>query len=196
MNNKPNVWLCSDWHFSHKNIVKFEHDGKKVRPWDTTEEMDEALIERHNALVKPGDKVYHLGDAVINRKALPLIGRLNGDKILIKGNHDVFRLEEYAQYFKDIRGTGELAGFVLTHVPVHPNELAPKGRWKGNFHGHLHTEVVTKEKFDGYWKGTTWVTYTNTEMVPDPLYLCVSMEQIGFAPISLDDAIKKWEAQQ
>lgn len=189
--SSSNIWLTSDWHFSHRGIVKFEKNGKPVRPWDTIEEMDEALIERHNKVVKPNDRVYHLGDAVINRSALKQIGRLNGEKILIKGNHDVFRLNEYAPYFKDIRGVAELGGkesFVLTHVPVHPRELAPYGRWKGNIHGHLHTERVMKEVVDGSWYGR------HTEI--DPLYLCVSMEQIDFTPISFEDAKKRWEAQQ
>ena len=93
-------------------------DGSKLRPWDTTEEMDEAMIEKWNATVRPKDKVYHLGDVVINRKALPTLQRLNGDKVLIKGNHDIFRLEEYTPYFRDIRGVGTLDGFVLTHVPL------------------------------------------------------------------------------
>lgn len=172
-------------------MVKFEKEGKKIRPWNTTEEMDEALIANHNSIVKPNDKVYCMGDAVINRRCLPTIGRLNGEKILIKGNHDVFRLQEYAEYFKDIRGVGVLSDFVLTHVPVHTNELAPRGRWIGNIHGHLHTERVMKfvtTQIDAYSK--------NTHEVIDPLYLCVSMEQINFTPISFEDARKMWEAQQ
>jgi calcineurin-like phosphoesterase family protein len=176
---KPTVWLTSDWHFGHRGVTQFEKDGKPVRPWDNPNDMDEAMVELHNSVVKPGDKVYHLGDAVINRRCLPTIGRLNGDKILIKGNHDVFRVEEYTPYFKDIRGVGQLADFVLTHVPVHPNELAPMGRWRGCIHGHLHTDRVL---------------LPNGEI--DPLYLCVSMEQINFTPISLDEVISRWEKQQ
>ncbi len=180
-----NIWLCSDWHFSHRGIVKFlKEDGTKVRPWETIEEMNEAMIALHNSVVRPTDKVYHLGDAVINRSALPIIGRLNGEKILIKGNHDVFRLEEYTPYFKDIRGVGQLDDFVLTHVPVHPDELAPKGRWKGNIHGHLHSNKVMKQKHAG------------AKLVIDPRYMCVSMEHINFTPISLEDAKLKFEAQQ
>ena len=134
------IFICSDWHLGHIGATRFlRDDGSKLRPWDTIEEMDEALIERHNKVVRPQDTVYQLGDAVINRRAIPTIGRLNGTKILIKGNHDVFRLEEYLPYFKDIRGSSELAGFLLTHIPVHPNQLY---RWKGNIHGHLHADRV------------------------------------------------------
>ena len=58
-------------------------------------EMDEEMIKRWNETVRPNDKVYHLGDVVINRKALTTLSRLNGDKVLIRGNHDIFKLEEY-----------------------------------------------------------------------------------------------------
>ncbi|MGZ8888026.1 MAG: hypothetical protein ACXW1D_00540 [Halobacteriota archaeon] len=184
-----NTFVAADLHLSHRGIVKFlKDDGTKVRPWDNTQDMDEAIIQNWNNTVKQDDKVYVLGDVVINRSALPLLGRLNGAKILIKGNHDVFRLNEFTPYFKDIRGSHTFGEFLLTHIPVHPREIAPTGRWKGNIHGHLHTDVVTKTVYDNSWYGQTQVV--------DPRYLCVSMEQINYTPISWDDVKVKWEAQQ
>jgi calcineurin-like phosphoesterase family protein len=53
--------------------------------------MDETMIERHNAKVKPNDVVYMLGDVVINRKSLHHVSRLNGKKRLVRGNHDIFK---------------------------------------------------------------------------------------------------------
>lgn len=180
-----NIFLTSDTHFGHVGVTKFlaPNGVDKLRPWDTIEEMDEALIENWNKVVRPQDKVYHLGDVVINRRALPTLARLNGTKILIKGNHDVFRLEEYTPYFKDVRGSGELAGYVLTHIPIHPQSLE---RWKGNFHGHLHAHSVLHT----FQEGAILKTRHH------PRYLCVSVEQTSFTPISLEDAIKKWEKQQ
>lgn len=192
-----NTFVCADLHLSHRGIVKFvKDDGTKVRPWDNTQDMDEAIIQNWNNTVKPDDKVYVLGDVVINRSALPLLGRLNGTKILIKGNHDVFRLNEFTPYFKDIRGSHTFGEFILTHIPIHPMEIAPSGRWKGNIHGHLHTDFVGVVKYrevpcvDG--RGSWREAY----VAPDPRYLCVSMEQINFTPISWDDVKAKWEAQQ
>jgi calcineurin-like phosphoesterase family protein len=152
-------------------------DGTKLRPWDNTEDMDEALVANWNAVVRPKDTVYHLGDVVINRRALATIARLNGTKILIKGNHDVFRLEEYAEYFKDIRGSDVLADYLLTHIPVHPGQLY---RWKGNIHGHLHDKVVKKEVLDGSWYGKSMVT--------DTRYFNVGVEQphMNYTPIPLE----------
>ncbi|NBU74861.1 MAG: hypothetical protein EBS30_06540, partial [Planctomycetes bacterium] len=55
-------------------------------------------IKNWNDRVGPNDKVYHLGDVVINRKALGIMRRLNGDKVLIRGNHDIFRDDEYREH--------------------------------------------------------------------------------------------------
>jgi calcineurin-like phosphoesterase family protein len=161
-------------------------DGTKVRPWNTTEEMDEALIERHNKLVKPNDRVIHLGDATINRKALPTIARLHGKKTLVMGNHDVFRLEEYAQYFEKLKGSIEMHDFILSHIPVHESQMH---RWNGCIHGHLHSNRVMKHvgvAEDG----------ESEEFMIDPRYLCVSMEHINYAPITFEDAKLLWNAQQ
>jgi calcineurin-like phosphoesterase family protein len=174
-----NTFLISDTHFGHKGITQFlRADGvTKERPWDNPEEMDEALVANWNAVVRPKDKVYHLGDVVINRRALATLGRLNGEKVLIKGNHDLFRLEEYTPYFKDIRGVGVLDKFVLTHVPIHPASLS---RWNANIHGHLHSNVVMEDFHDAEaWETTSWV---------DTRYFSVCVEQpyMNYTPIPFE----------
>jgi len=163
-----NTFLVSDTHFGHLGVTQFlRADGTKLRPWTTPEEMDEALVENWNKTVKPTDKVYHLGDVVINRKALITLGRLNGEKVLIKGNHDLFRLDEYTKYFKDIRGSHKLGEFILSHIPIHPDSLA---RWTtGNIHGHLHDGRVM----------------LNGEI--DKRYICVSVEHINYTPIPFEE---------
>ena len=96
-----NRFVISDTHFGHTNSwEKFKlEDGSPLRPFTSTEEMDETMIERWNAKVQPQDTVYHLGDVVINKKYLNLVSRLNGRKILIRGNHDIFGDDEYYQVF-------------------------------------------------------------------------------------------------
>ena len=98
----PAVFLVSDTHFGHAGVCRFTHGdtGVKIRPWTDPDEMDEDMVRMWNETVRPNDKVYHLGDVVINRKALKTLHRLNGDKVLIRGNHDIFRDEEYRQYFQ------------------------------------------------------------------------------------------------
>jgi calcineurin-like phosphoesterase family protein len=172
----PSVFLVSDTHFGHAGVCRFTHNdtGIKIRPWDNPEEMDEAMVKLWNETVKPTDKVYHLGDVVINRKALAILPRLNGDKVLIKGNHDIFKLGDYTQHFRDIRGYHVMNNMILSHIPVHPES---KGRFSANIHGHLHTNRVM----------------IGNEI--DPFYFNVSVEQIGFKPILFEDVLDKIKEQ-
>lgn len=191
------TFVCSDTHFPHRGIVKFlrEDNVTKERPWDTIEEMDEALVKNWNSVVRPSDTVYHLGDVVINRSALPILGRLNGTKILVKGNHDVFRAEEYLEYFKDIRGSAVLNNLIMTHIPLHPDSIE---RWDGNVHGHLHSKRVMAESLEyyhGIYKSGAGSFYHEKRGI-DPRYLCVSMEHINYTPISLEEVMKRFKEQQ
>src|SRR5690606_7917801 len=132
----------------------------KLRPWDNPDDMDKALINNWNSVVDHQDRVYLLGDVVINRKALPILHHLKGRKVLVKGNHDIFKLKDYTPYFDDIRAyvVGKThSGFmyIMSHIPIHEGSL---GRFGINIHGHLHSNLVMKND------------------VPDPRYICVSVE--------------------
>jgi calcineurin-like phosphoesterase family protein len=179
----PAVFLVSDTHFGHLGVCRFmRNDGvTKLRPWDTPEEMDEEMIRRWNDRVRPTDKVYHLGDVVINRRALPTLARLNGDKVLIRGNHDIFRDDEYRQYFRELRAYHVMNGMILSHIPIHTESL---GRFGVNIHGHTHANrVMWEDPLDGF------------ESKIDPRYHCVCVEQTDFAPILFEDVIKRIEAE-
>jgi calcineurin-like phosphoesterase family protein len=171
----PAIFLVSDTHFGHAGVCCFlRSDGTKLRPWDNPDEMDEEMIRRWNDTVRPNDKVYHLGDVVINRKALKTLWRLNGDKVLIRGNHDIFRDEEYREHFRELRAYHVMNGMILSHIPIHTESLA---RFGTNIHGHLHANRVMAE---------TWGKYEI-----DPRYHCVCVEQTDFAPILFEDVIKR-----
>ena len=185
----PSVFLVSDTHFGHMGVCKFTRsDGvTKLRPWDSAEEMDEAMVKAWNETVKPSDKVYHLGDVVINRRALKTLARLNGDKVLIRGNHDIFPDAEYREYFRELRAYHVMNGMILSHIPVHEASL---GRFGTNIHGHLHASRVKRARVVDARSGE--VLY-GTEI--DPRYHCVCVEQTDFAPILLDDVYKRIEAE-
>jgi len=51
----------------------------------------------------------------------------------------------------------------MSHIPIHPQNME---RWKLNIHGHMHSNVID-----------------------DPKYRCVSVEQIGFKPLDLQEII-------
>lgn len=174
----PAVFLVSDTHFGHAGVCRFmRNDGvTKLRPWDDPYEMDETMVKIWNERVRPNDKVYHLGDVVINRKSLAILHRLNGDKVIIKGNHDIFKLQDYTQHFRDIRGYHVMNGCILSHIPVHEESL---GRFGTNIHGHLHANHVMTVKH----KGAT------PEL--DVRYFNACVENHDFGPVLFEDAIKQ-----
>jgi calcineurin-like phosphoesterase family protein len=167
------TFLISDTHFGHKFSLKWD----KPRPFQSVEEMDELMITNWNAVVKPTDRIYHMGDVVIRPKThMSILSRLNGDKVLIKGNHDIYKLEYYTPYFRDIRASHVLDNCILSHIPVHTNQIA---RFKGNIHGHLHEDRVLD--LDGNI---------------DPNYYSVCVEKINYTPIEFSCAIKLMQAQK
>ena len=175
----PAVFLTSDTHFGHAGVCRFtRNDGvTPLRPWTDPEEMDEAMVKAWNERVKPTDKVYHLGDVVINRRALPIMDRLNGDKVLIRGNHDIFPDVEYRRYFRELRAYHVMNGLILSHIPVHPESL---GRFGTNIHGHLHANRVM----------VPLATSGVLDRI-DTRYHCVCVEQTDFAPILFEDVLKR-----
>ncbi len=91
-----NIFFCSDTHFDHKNIIAFCN-----RPFENVEEMNQKLIENWNAKVPKNGLVFHLGDFGWGgyQDYKKIREQLNGDIVLIKGNHD-FRngCQSAAQY--------------------------------------------------------------------------------------------------
>jgi calcineurin-like phosphoesterase family protein len=186
----PATFLVSDTHFGHAGVCRFTHPDDpevKLRPWSDPDEMDEEMVRRWNERVRPTDKVYHLGDVVINRRALRTLHRLNGDKVLIRGNHDIFRDEEYRTYFRELRTYHVLNGMILSHIPVHEASL---GRFGVNIHGHLHASRVKRAR--GVDARTGAVLYGTDN---DLRYHCVCVEQTDFAPILLEDVYKRIAAE-
>lgn len=158
-----NTFFTADTHFGHKGMIEFlREDGTKLRPFSTIEEHDETIIQNWNNIVRPMDRVYHLGDCVINRRCLATLSRLNGRKKLIRGNHDLFRLEDYTPYFEDVYGVYVLKDMILSHIPIHRDCLTT--RFGTNVHGHLHSNKLNDHK-----------------------YLCVSLEHTNYTPLSIDE---------
>lgn len=167
------IFFASDYHLGHTNTFRLfkKPDGSPLRPFSELEEMHETIIERHNKVVKPSDKIYMVGDIAFHHRFLALLDRMNGEKVLIKGNHDTCKVGHYTPYFKDIRAYHQFDGVLISHIPVHPESLA---RWGINIHGHLHAQNVRLE--DGSL---------------DKRYFNVSVEQLDYTPISLEEIKNK-----
>ena len=174
-----NRFVISDHHLGHTNSwEKFKlEDGSPLRPFSSNEEMNETMIERHNAKVKEQDTVYFLGDVVINKKYLELVKRMNGRKILVRGNHDIFKDEEYREVgFEQLHGVRVFVDkFILSHIPLHPDCVTE--RFRVNVHGHLHANQVMS------WQ----VIDEDIVYKPDPRYLCVCVEQTDYTPLHFDE---------
>lgn len=162
------VFVISDTHFGHKNIIKFEKTQ-----FSTIEEHDETIIRNWNRVVtRKEDVVYHLGDVGLTKGDYlkSAISRLRGYKILIMGNHD--RKNASRQYFLDI-GFDEVydnpiyynAKLLLSHEPA---QEAFKNPFIHNAHGHLHGSVLALKNF-----------------------INVSCKYTNFAPMNIEKILKK-----
>lgn len=130
-----NVFMTSDHHFGHKHIIDFES-----RPFADSEEMTRIMMEKWNAVVGKGDRVFHLGDfSFLNRvKTKEIVAGLNGYKVLILGNHDRGRSRSWwlDTGFDEVSEYPIVYGgfFFLSHEPMYMNKHMPYV----NIHGHIH----------------------------------------------------------
>lgn len=150
-------YVISDTHFGHENIIRYCN-----RPFSSVEEMDKTLIKNWNQTVSNKDIVLHLGDVGLCKKdyLAEIISKLNGKKILIKGNHDNFNdqfyrdagfsyVSQYPILYKEF--------YLLSHEPV----IMMQNDCRFNCYGHVHNDPV----------------YQNT-----PNSECFCVERIGYRP--------------
>ena len=176
------IWVISDTHLFHTNILKFTDNstGKLVRGdrFDNVDQMNQCMLENWNSVVKQGDIVYHLGDVVIGdhdqfKKLWP---KFNGSKRLIVGNHDDIKFLSTGGFFQKVlmwRMWPEF-GLMFSHVPLHESSLlrltVRGGKYPEdcetllNVHGHIHQNPS-----------------------PEGPYRNVSVEAIDYTPINIED---------
>lgn len=150
------IFFTADSHFFHKRMLDF-------RPFDSIEEMNEAIIDNWNKVVTQKDEVWHLGDVSFGnqRDSQALVRRLNGRKHLVLGNHDrkknyVSTSFESIQNYKEMKFDKQF--LVLCHFPIL--------KWnKGHYgsihlHGHSHGSLPQEpiRRFD-VGVDTEWANY-------------------------------------
>lgn len=128
------VFFTSDTHFGHTNIIKYCN-----RPFATVQEMDDVIIERWNQVVKPGDRVYHLGDFSWG-DPYKYLAKLNGQKYFVIGNHDKIKEHEACRQWVWIKDYYELKigdQTIVLHHYAHRvwNKMHHKS-W--HLYGHSH----------------------------------------------------------
>lgn len=136
------VFVTSDLHFNHSKICEYEKESRGH--FQSLDEMNEKLIENWNSVVGDKDTVYMLGDIFMGPldpidETMP---RLNGHKILIRGNHDttprVQRMIPYVEGVYDIYNLKHNGNFyVLCHYPI--REWQHKEHGAIHLYGHVHS---------------------------------------------------------
>lgn len=153
------IWFTSDLHFGHARVIEYAK-----RPFASVEEMDRAMIDNWNALVQAGDQVYVLGDFSFHKPArtMEILKDLNGQKFLIRGNHDR-RIEEkdfcphlfawikdvYTVKVPDLTAPEGKQRIVLCHYAFRVWDKAQYGSW--HLYGHSHGSLpddLTNKSFD------------------------------------------------
>ena len=160
------VWITSDWHLFHKNIIKYCN-----RPFNNEYEMTECLIRKVKEKISPNDTLLVLGDITIKSSKkwmVPLyhlIASIPGKKILVKGNHDLYHLDFYREIgFKYIVEFITIQDYIFVHDP---------SRAFGNrkvICGHVHEK----------WK---------TNIVDGRECINVGVDQWNFEPVKLSEII-------
>lgn len=182
------ILFTSDLHFGHANVIRFDK-----RPFSSVEEMDAELIRLWNLKVNKDDLVYVLGDLIwksSNSDAHDLIKSLNGQIILIKGNHDHFLHNSKAKSalagirdYDDICVTlkdGTKRRVVMSHyfIPMYIGH-----RYEGILlHGHSHnTEEANYED--------EIVEFLKSKGLTPQIYNVGCMHW-GYVPVTLDEIIE------
>lgn len=149
-------WLIADPHFGHEKVIQYCD-----RPFHNAEEMNETIIRNWNNVVGKEDTVFVLGDYSFGRElAREITPKLNGKKILIKGNHDRYPNRFYRDCgFEEVSKYPIIFGFyMLSHEPLQLSETTPYF----NYYGHVHNDAKYADN--------------NTSR-------CVSAERIAYTPI-------------
>lgn len=170
--NTTKVYFTSDSHFCHTNII-----GYCNRPFLSADKMDQYMIQAWNETVRPGDLVYHLGDFMItgySRKHVDkvdtLLKKLNGNKILIRGNHD-------APAVLEAKGWSKV--YNITHVNIHDHRFIlchyAMRTWQFKAHGSIHLY--------GHSHG-------NLPPIEGDRSMDVGVDAVGYKPISVERIIE------
>jgi calcineurin-like phosphoesterase family protein len=141
-----NTFFISDTHFHHSNIIKYCN-----RPFNDAVEMNKTIIKNWNAVVKPDDLVYHLGDFCFGRENYhfdSVFNQLNGKIVFIEGNHDKLARQNKYKFYNYHYGYHEAyVGdqlIVMSHYPM--VTWNKKHRGAIMIHGHCHYNLPIGRK--------------------------------------------------
>jgi len=162
-------------HLGHRNLAHW-------RGFQDEFYHDDYLIQQWNSVVNKRDLTYILGDVTMETaEHYYKLDQLNGRKVVVLGNHDKWKdVPELLKYVDGVAGAIDYKGCMLTHVPIHPNEV---NFYRRNIHAHIHhnnklEEIVCHDCYED----------KNSKKVPTAhKYVCVDAKLLDFKPHSLED---------
>lgn len=163
------VFFTSDLHLGHKKLLDFRNE-RTGNLFKDVDEMNEWVVKQWNSRVGKRGIVWVLGDIHWGDDVLHLFNEMNGRKRLILGNHDGHDMRKFLPYFERIAGVTKKYDLVMSHVPIHPQELC--FRWTTNVHGHIHHIERNLQA---------------------PEYINVNVDVRGGLPVSLEEIRKEIE---
>lgn len=170
------TYITSDLHFGHANIMKFCPVTRAG--FTDVNHMNECMIQEWNKTVTAEDTTYILGDFAFlpAAKAVEILRRLNGKKILIEGNHDrkllndpVFR-REFEEVHQYLRMVHDGVTVIMLHYPIWEWDQMHRG--SVHFYGHVHGSKTGMEKYrarDVAFDATGRVVSSLDDMIADAL---------------------------
>jgi calcineurin-like phosphoesterase family protein len=143
-------YFTSDYHFNHARMAEMRH-------FNTVQEMNQAIIDSHNAVVGEKDIVYFLGDFCFTHDWNELCyfyGELNGTFVWILGNHDdrkLFKKGFNESLIHDIyKYKREEETITLCHFPMRSWHKSHYNAWHLYGHWHMPTDFEGKSMNVGW----------------------------------------------
>ena len=178
LNELPHIWICADWHFCHDREFVWG-----VRGFESIEQMNNAIIQRHNSIVRPDEDVYVLGDLILGganklEEGLNLIKQMNGKLHIVRGNHDTN--ERWKAYMN------------LPNVVEQQNSLYLKYKKYYFYMSHYPslTGNLEKEKLKQMTLNLYGHTHQKSHFYEDRPYMyCTCMDAHDCYPCNLNDII-------
>ena len=168
--NEDKVWVISDPHFYHYNIIRYCH-----RPFTTVHEMNETIIKNWNDKVGEDEFIFMLGDFICGgfpyeetkKYYSSIYDRLNGNKFFLRGNHD----KKLNKIHTFVNSSYENDPVLLFHKDrkILLNHIRKDFTMSSDvlfFFGHIHNRII-KDLPSNHHN--------------------VSVEHTGYAPVLIDD---------
>lgn len=173
------LFFTSDMHFNHFNIARFCN-----RPFLSNAEMTYNLIKNFNEVVPENGITIHCGDFCFDKDAnrwKKIINQLNGELILISGNHD---------FFPKDKQKSDIILIDLLKVAHKDKEVMcshyPLTIFNGDYNAYGHVHTLSDGKIHG--KDSVYTRFLNPSKQYD-----VGVDQNNYKPISFDNFISKFE---